>query len=137
MVEDTFTNQKKQPTHNDLKDRIGPSFLLIEEVLAALQAEFQNISCEWKFSKNTGWYITYSRAKKRLFYLFPVNGDFLLKMVFNDRAVEEIRGETFPSYIREMIRSAKKFPEGTLCEFNRKNFKVATMLELLRIKISS
>jgi len=80
---------------------------------------------------------TYNAGKKRLFYLFPANGDFLLKLVFNDRALEEIRGENFPKYIGAMIREAKKYSEGTLCEFTRKNLKVATMLELLRIKIST
>ncbi len=137
MPENTFSDQKKQPTHADLQERIGRPFHLVEEVLSALQGEFQNISCEWKFSKSTGWYITYSRGKRRLFYLFPGHGDFLLKMVFNDRALEEIRGEPFPGYIHDMVREAKKYPEGTLCEFTRKNFKVATMMELLRIKIST
>ncbi len=132
-----FADQKKQPTGTDLRETIGQPFLLVEEVLAGLQSEFQNISCEWKYTKNSGWYITYSRGKRRLFYLFPANGDFLLKMVLNDRALEEIRGEAFPKHIHDMIRGAKKYPEGTLCEFTRNNFKVATMLELLRIKISN
>jgi hypothetical protein len=133
----TFDDPKKKPTNADLKERIGLSFLPIEEVLSSLQAEFQNVSCEWKFSKNSGWYIVYNRGKKRLFYLFPAAGDFLIKMVFNDRALEEIRGETFPKYIHDMLRGARKYPEGTLCEFSRKNFNPATMIELLRIKIST
>ena len=132
-----FADQTKPPTHADLKQEIGQSFLLIEGVLSSLQSEFQNLSCEWKFSKSSGWYIIYSRGKKRLFYLFPTAGDFLLKMVFNDRALEEIRGEPFPKYIHDMIHGAKKYPEGTLCEFTRRNFKAATMMELLRIKIST
>jgi hypothetical protein len=133
----TFANQTKPPTNADLKAEIGPAFRLIEEVLSSLQSEFQNISCEWKFSKNSGWYIVYNRGKKRLFYLFPAAGDFLLKMVFNDRALEEIKGEEFPKYIRDMLQGAKKYPEGTLCEFRRGNFKAATMIELLRIKITT
>jgi len=137
MPENAFADQKKQPTHADLKEKVGRPFVMIEQVLSALQSEFQNISCEWKFSKSSGWYITYNKGKKRLFYLFPADGDFLLKMVFNDRALEEIRGEDFPKYLRDMIRGAKKYPEGTLCEFTRSSFKAATMLELLRIKIST
>jgi hypothetical protein len=137
LSEKLFADQKVRPKNADLREAIGPPFLLIEEVLSGLQSEFQNISCEWKFSKTSGWYVTYNKGKKRLFYLFPGNGDFLLKLVFNDRALEEIRGGDFPKYFREMIRGAKKYPEGTLCEFTRKNFKAATMLELLRIKVST
>ncbi len=132
-----FGDPKRKPTGTDLKELVGQSYHPIEEVLSALQAEFQNISCEWKFSKNSGWYIVYHRGKKRLFYLFPDEGDFLVKMVFNDRALEEIRGESFPKYIHDMLRGARKYPEGTLCEFSKKNFIAATMIELLKLKIST
>jgi len=36
-----------------------------------------------------------------------------------------------------MIRGAKKYPEGTLCEFDKSNYEVGLALELLRIKIEN
>ena len=137
MPKDRFTHEKNQPTDLDLKKRIGPSFQLLEETTGSLQAECQGLSFEWKFSKSSGWYVTYNRKKKRLFYLFPKNGDFIFKIVFNDNCLEQIKDGSFPKFVINMIENAKKYPEGTLCVFDKSNFKPRTIHDLLRIKIDN
>jgi len=137
MAKDVFTDKKKQPTDSDLKTKLGPSYALIERTISPMQSEFQGVSAAWKFSKSSGWYVTYDKKKKRLFYLFPADGDFVFKIVFNDKCLKQIKGGSFPEFVMKMIENAKKYPEGTLCTFDRSNFKPDTILELLRIKINN
>jgi len=137
MLLDAFTNKSQHPSDLELKERVGRSFQLLEKTLTSLQAEYEGVSAEWKFSKTSGWYVTYNRKKKRLFYLFPTEGDFTVKLVFNDKCLTQIGKGSFPRYVTEMIENAKKYPEGTLCVFDKDNFKVDTILELLRVKIAN
>lgn len=137
MPEGMILHQNKQPTENDLQKRLGRAFHLVDGTLEVLHSEYQDISFEWKFSKTSGWYLVYNRKKKRIFYLFPLDNDFTCKVVFNDKSLEKIKNGSFPKYVIEMIQNVKKYPEGTLCIFDKSNFKIKTMLRLLRIKIEN
>ena len=137
MSADIFTDKTEKPAEDDLKKKLGQSYQLLGKTIASLQSEHNGISIEWKYSGTSGWYLACNKSKKRLFYLFPAEGDFTFKIVLNDRSLQQIKKETFPKSIREMIRDAKKYPEGTLCVFDKSNFKVATILDLLRIKIQN
>jgi hypothetical protein len=106
----------------------------MEAVMTSLESEYRGISTEWKFSKTSGWYTTCDKGKNRLFYLLPVDGGFVFKMVFNERCLGQIRKGAFPRFILEMIRNARKYSEGTLLEFDASNFNTAAVLNLLRIK---
>ncbi|MBK8614292.1 MAG: DUF3788 family protein [Flavobacteriales bacterium] len=61
----------------------------------------------WKFSKTSGWYVTVDKGKRRLFYLFPKPGSFLLKMTFNDKALELIRNSDLPATVKSRLNSAR------------------------------
>jgi hypothetical protein len=137
MPADNFTNDKKHPSDRDLRKKLGRSYKLFEETIMSLQFEKEGIGFEWKFSKTSGWYLICFKKKRRLFYLLPRDRDFSYRMLFGDRAVAEIRKGSFPSYVAEMLKSAKKYPEGTLFEFNKSSFEVATVLKLLKIKIGN
>lgn len=130
-------NDTKHPSDGELRKRLGRSYTLFEETIISLQFEHQGISFEWKFSKTSGWYLICLKKKRRLFYLLPKNRDFSFKMVFGTRAVEEIKKGAFPTYVGRMLKSARKYPEGTLIEFNKSNFEVATILRLLKTKIEN
>jgi hypothetical protein len=137
MPEDKFKNENIHPDETDVKKRIGKAYQPLDDTIKSLQAEYKDISREWKFSKTSGWYLTYDRKKKRLFYLFSLDNDFTLKMVFNDKALKMIREGSFPKFILEMLAEAKKYPEGTLFIFSKSNFDTDTMLDLLRIKLEN
>jgi hypothetical protein len=137
MPTNAFTHKSKHPTDADLKERVGRPFQLLEKTVSTLQAECEGVAPDWKFSKTSGWYVTFNKKKKRLFYLFPTDGDFTFKIVFNDKCLAQIGKGSFPKYVTDMIQAAKKYPEGTLCVFDKGNFKVDTILDLLRIKIAN
>ncbi|MGA3244793.1 MAG: DUF3788 family protein [Bacteroidota bacterium] len=137
MSADSFTNEKKHPGDGDLRKRLGRSYKLFEETIISLQFEHQGIGFEWKFSKASGWYLICLKKKRRLFYFLPRDRDFSYRMLFGPRAVAEIKKGAFPASIGEMLKSAQKYPEGTLLEFDKSNFEVATVLKLLTIKIAN
>ena len=137
MPANAFTDKDHQPTDAGLRKRLGRSYALYEKTMASLREERRAISTEWKFSAASGWYLTCNKGKRRIFYLFPTGGDFTFKMVFGEKSLQQIRDGEFPDDILEMSREAKKYPEGTLLVFDKGNFKVDTMLRLLRIKIAS
>jgi hypothetical protein len=134
---DKFLNPSKHPSDADLRKRIGPSYQQIEDTINGLQSEFEGITFEWMFSKTSGWHLVCNRRKRRLFYLIPSDGDFRFRMVFGDKALAEIMANSFPKLIVDMIRSAKKYPEGTLCELTKDTFTSQTAFELLKIKIAN
>jgi hypothetical protein len=137
MPADPFTNDKKHPGDGDLRKKLGRSYKLFEETIISLQFEQQGIGFEWKFSKTSGWYLICLKKKRRLFYFIPKDRDFSYRMIFGNRAVAEIRKGSLPKHVGEMLKSAKKYPEGTLLEFDKSNFEVATVLKLLTIKIEN
>jgi hypothetical protein len=132
-----FTNEKKHPGDGDLRKRLGRSYKLFEETIINLQFDHEGIIFEWKFSKLSGWYLICSRKKRRLFYLIPKEKNFLWRMILGGRAVAFIKKGSFPKQIGEMLKCAKKYPEGTLLEFDKSNFEVEDMLKLLKVKIEN
>ena len=137
MNVDVFTDEKKQPSDGDLRKKLGKSYKLFEETVISLQFDQQGIAFEWKFSKTSGWYLIVLKKKRRLFYFIPKERDFLFRMLFGERAVGEIRKGRLPKIVKEMVTKAKKYPEGTLVEFDKSNYEVETILKLLRIKIEN
>jgi len=137
MAQSTKTLPKGQPTIAELKQKIGPSYRVIDEIVAGLEEEFSNISCEWRYSEKSGWFLIYNKARKHLFYLFPDEKGFRLRMVLSDRALERAKQEEFPKPICDIIEKSRKYPEGWLCEFNHSNCRADKTLLLLRLKISS
>jgi hypothetical protein len=137
MPEDKFKNEKKHPNETDLKKKLGKAYQTLDDTVKSIQTEYKEITREWKYSKTSGWYITYDKKKKRLCYLFPQERDFTFKMVFNDKAMKKIKEGSFPTFVAEMAADAKKYPEGTLFVFNKSNFRPDVILDLLRIKIEN
>ena len=137
MSVDRFMDEKQHPTDGDLRKKLGRSYKSFEETIITLQFEQQGISFEWKFSKTSGWYLICLKRKRRLFYFILRDRNFSFRMLFGERAVKEIKKGEFPSGIGEMLRGAKKYPEGTLLEFDKSTFEVDSALKLLKIKIEN
>lgn len=137
MSADSFTNNKKHPSDGDLRKKLGRSYKLFEETVISLQFDQQGIVFEWKFSKTAGWYLIVLKKKRRLFYFIPKERDFSFRMLFGDKAINKIKKGGFSKVVKEMITKAKKYPEGTLVEFDKSNFEVETTLKLLKIKIEN
>ncbi|MCC7501024.1 MAG: DUF3788 family protein [Flavobacteriales bacterium] len=133
---ETSQDPTHTPSESDLIDRLGKTYLLVGEPLKTARASHKGLALHWKFSKTSGWYVTVDKGKRRLFYLFPKPGGFLLKMTFNDRALELIRNSTLPVALKASLGGAKKYPEGTLLEFTPETLTAVVLSELLKVKLA-
>lgn len=132
-----FPDAENPPDDAALAARIGAPFNLIEAAVAAVPQGRTRITRVCKFSKTSGWYVTYDKGKQRIFYLFPQRGDFLLKIVFNDRGVEAITKADLPADVHTQVAGAKKFTEGTVLEFTAKRINERALTGLISIKLAS
>lgn len=120
-----------------LAKRVGKALDVVNGALEALAAKPGQISHAWRFSKTSGWYLNYDRGAKRLFYLFPKDGDLLLKLVFNEAGVHALRAADLPMPVVDKLAKAKTYAEGTVFEFTAPEITTTLLIALLRIKIDS
>lgn len=132
-----FPDPDKPPADEALALVIGKNFRIITLAVDGLRKDHKAITHFYKFSKTSGWYLTYDKGRQRLFYLFPKRDDFLLKIVFNDKGVALLNKMEIGAMVRRKLSLAKKYAEGTLLEFTAAEITAKVLTELLRIKIES
>ena len=132
-----FQDPTSAPVDAALAARVGPALSAVDKALATIGGKPGQVIREWRFSKTSGWYLTYDRGGKRLFYLFPKDGDLLLKLVFNEGGVQAMRATPLPDPVMKKLARAKTYAEGTLLEFTAGEFTAALLVTLLRIKMAS
>ena len=138
MPKDPFLDPEKPPADQALGARIGEAFTVVRAAVEANGSGKARITFAWKFSKTSGWYVTFDRGSKRLFYLFPKPGDFLLRMVFKEKGVAVLRAAGgIPPSVSVQLASPKKYPEGTLVELTKVSASAAALTTLLRIKLTA
>lgn len=137
MVPARFNDPSTPPEMAALAKRVGNALDVVINALQTLDGKPGQVSHAWHFSKTSGWYLTYDRGNKRLFYLFPKDGDLLLKLVFNETGVQTIRSSDLPSPVLDKLATAKIHAEGTVLEFAAPEIHATLLATLLRIKIAS
>ncbi|MBK8497957.1 MAG: DUF3788 family protein [Flavobacteriales bacterium] len=137
MPTSPFPDPDKPPTDEELAAVIGKDFRIVAAAMEQLRSDHKSITHTYKFSKISGWHVTYDKGRHRLFYLFPRHDDFLLKVVFNDEGIALLAKAEAWTAVKEKLRSAKKYAEGTLLEFAVAEITSRLLAELLRIKVAS
>ena len=137
MPSSNFFDASAPPGIAALAKRVGKSWGVVSAALDALGGKPGQVKHTWRFSKASGWYLTYDRGNKRLFYLFPKEGDLLLKLVFNEAGAIAIRGADLPKAVKDKLAKAKTYSEGTVLEFTAREFTSELLAELLQTKIAS
>ncbi len=136
MVSDPILDPRKPPSEAALAERIGEHYSAVLAAVNAIDTERSRIIFSWKFSKTSGWHLTYDRAKKRLFYLFPKPGNVLVRMVINEKGMSALRDQVgLTAQVRAQVNAPKKYPEGTLIELSASMALKESLITLLRIKI--
>lgn len=133
---DPFLDPAKAPPDSALKKRIGDGYRMIEHDIKALQAAYPGIEHSWTFSKTSGWYVTFDKGRKRLCYLFPKKNDLLLRIVFNEKAVDAMRASDLPAAVAAQLRTAKVYPEGRLLEFTGATLQAGWLARLMAFKLA-
>lgn len=130
MAAPAFPTGVKAPRIEEVAARVGESWAMVATAMAALP----RATATWKFSSTSGWHLTYDIGARRLFYYFPQRGDFLIKIVYNEKGVQALKRT---GLVDDRLRTAKTCAEGTLLEFQAAELDAALLTELLRTKADS
>ena len=124
-----FPDRKREPTDADLNEAVGAASPAIVTLFARLQTAAPKVSQAWQYSERSGWYRLSLLGKRRLLYLVPKRGDFRLMMILGGKAVASLKEGPHAREITELLKKAKRYPEGTAFSFDRKSdLKIITAL---------
>ena len=92
---------------------------------------------EWKYyNEKSGWMMKLLLKKRNLLFFVPLQAGFKLSLIFGDRAVAEIMAGDIKEEIKERLKAAKNYMEGTGINVEVKTAgDVKTIKKLLDIKI--
>jgi hypothetical protein len=125
------------PSDDDLKNALGRLSPVLNEALSAVQAVYPGAVCDWKYSPRAGWYQICSLKGRRLFYIVPKRGGFRISMVLGGRAVAFLQQSAYSVRVTGLLRSAKRYPEGTAFVFTADRFDGDLFLAFVEAKVAN
>jgi len=131
-----FPEQKHQPDLAALKTTLGPAFAAVGKIIERLPALQPGIATAWQFSERSGWYLLLLLKKRRLLYLIPKRGDFRAMMILGGKAIALLEAGPFARPTATLLKTAKKYPEGTAFSFDRKSLEPDLIAAFLAAKIA-
>lgn len=131
-----FPDAKHQPRDADLAAALGRAATALQVVVANLRAVHPAVMAEWKFSERSGWHQIHFLKKRRLFYLIPKRGDFRVSLVLGDKAIVLLKQGPFSKRTAELLKTAKRYPEGTFFSFDRRTLDPDLIAAFLAAKIA-
>lgn len=131
-----FPEPEREPNDAALRAALGSSFAVLEPVLAAAEQTCPEATYSWQFSKQAGWYRVALRKKRRLFYLVPKRGDFRLSLILGGKALASLAEGPQARAVERLLKTAKRYPEGTAFEFDAKSCHAAVFAALLAAKLA-
>lgn len=131
-----FSDDEMPPTNEQVATTVGQeAWPAIAKVMQWLESSHPQLEREWKFSRAAGWYETSTLKGRRVFYFIPKNGGFLINLLLGDKAIDSISAGPFARRFSAHLKTAKRYPEGTLFEFTPKTFDAEMFTALLRAKL--
>lgn len=131
-----FPDPMHLPGERDLAAALGAAFAPVGEVFSRLRAGHPTVKAAWLYSPRCGWYAVQLLGKRRLLYLVPKRGDFRLSMLLGGKAIARLQVGRYGSRVAKLLRTARRYPEGTAFEFDRTNLDPGLLAALLEAKIA-
>jgi len=131
-----FPDEKKRPTDADLADVLGAAFTPLAPVLERLRSTHPDVVPEWRFSTRSGWHQVYSRRQRRIFYLIPKRRDYRISLLLGDKAIAALQAGPCAKTMPALLKTARRWPEGTAFSFDRKAAAAGLVLAFLEAKIA-
>jgi len=109
-----FAGKTKAPTDDELGTALGASRVLWDQLLATLGDKLKLTRREWSTSSpKLGWSLRIKDGDRIIVYLAPMQGCFRASFALGGKAVEAALAAGLPASAVAIIRSAKKYAEGT------------------------
>lgn len=131
-----FPDAQRKPTDDELKTVLGPAFASLEPVLASVAKTCPAATVAWQFSNQAGWYRVAVLKKRRLFYLVPKRGEFRLSLILGGKAIASLQEGPRARATERLLKTAKRYPEGTAFEFTAASCDAALIAAMLTAKLA-
>jgi Protein of unknown function (DUF3788) len=131
-----FPDERPKPRDSDLPDALGRAFLPLNAVLTGLRASHPDVVPEWRFSPYSGWHQIYCRKARRILYFIPRRDDYRVMLILGDKAIAALRAGPHAKRMPALLKTAKRYPEGTAFSFDRHTLDVDLVAAFLEAKIA-
>lgn len=113
MALSAFADKSNSPEPGQLKETLGRSSSLWNQLREYLAAEYQPLAEEWIFSgEKWGWSVRLKRKKRTILYMTPRKKHFLVGFVLGEKAVKVAHDGDLPKSVLELIDGATRYAEG-------------------------
>ncbi len=114
VVANAFLGKSKPPTQAEVTKALGTAQPLWQQLLALLADDLQLTQTEWgSSSPKTGWSLRLKNGDRIIVYLSPMQGSFRASFALGEKAVRTALADDLPAAAAKLIRTAKKYAEGT------------------------
>ncbi|EAR00350.1 DUF3788 domain-containing protein [Maribacter sp. HTCC2170] len=109
-----FPDKAKKPTENNLASKLGKTHDLWKKINSLVLEKYPEGAEEWFYSgKKYGWNYRIKDKKRAIIYFSPRDNFFKAGFIFGNRALKDIMESTISDTIKEELRRAPKYGEGT------------------------
>ena len=138
-MKSVFTDSTLSPTTSKLKEALGSTYPLWEEISDYTLKVTKGLVGEWKFSgPKFGWSFRISDKRRVIIYLLPRDQYFKVAFVFGQKATDRILEGKFDEEIKAELQAAKVHAEGRGLRIDvRDKAKISDIFGLINVKISS
>lgn len=138
-MKSVFMDQTLSPSTAQLKEALGSTYPLWEEISDYTLNVTKGLVKDWKFSgPKYGWSFRISDKRRVIIYMLPRDQYFKVAFVFAQKATDQILEGKFNQDIKAELQAAKAYAEGRGIRIDvRDNSKTSDLLELINVKISS
>jgi len=113
MALSAFDDKAATPRSKDLKEALGRSSSLWDQLRDHLASEYQPLAEQWMFSgAKWGWSLQLKQKKRTILYMTPCKKHFLAGFVLGEKAVKAAHESNLPDPLLAQIDSARKYAEG-------------------------
>ncbi len=113
MDKSIFTDKNTLPTLTDLKNKLGETFPLWQQISEYVHLKYPKVIEMWNYSgEKYGWSFRMKDTKRAILYLLPRDGFFKVAFVFGQKATDAILQSTISEVIKSELLSAKVYAEG-------------------------
>lgn len=113
MDQSIFMNKNTPPTRSDLKDKLGETYPLWQQISKYVLSKPIIVIEKWKyFSEKYGWSFRIQGKKRAIVYLLPRDKFFKVAFVFGQKATDAILQTEISAAIKSELLAAKVYAEG-------------------------